>query len=277
MSDRQPESFFAMSAFSGVLAIRIYFAAHPGLPAKDAIAAVKHVAPDDAYHDYDAALVLHECLGDSCDHADVPVFFRHMLATLIQRTNPWWLRLFPYGRVRVKAALSVKELQCFEAAGLFSDAPGPDIREWWDRLQHDARSKDDEARLRQGREGERLTIQYETRRLRNLGIMQPPRWISIDDNTAGYDVHSFDEGRVEPVAKLIEVKSCSRRPVEIFLTRNEWETAMQMAPNYRFHIWILPEEHLIELTPEDMEKHVPQDRGDGVWQTTRINLSPLEP
>jgi hypothetical protein len=103
--------------------------------------------------------------------------------------------------------------------------------------------------------------------------VQPPRWISIDDNTAGYDVHSFDQGPVEPVAKLIEVKSCSRRPQEIFLTRNEWETAMQMAPHYRFHIWILPEERLIELTPEDMERHVPQDRGDGVWQITRITFS----
>jgi len=103
--------------------------------------------------------------------------------------------------------------------------------------------------------------------------VQPPRWISIDDNTAGYDVHSFDQGPVEPVAKLIEVKSCSRRPQEIFLTRNEWETAMQMAPHYRFHIRILPEERLIELTPEDMERHVPQDRGDGVWQITRITFS----
>jgi len=48
---------------------------------------------------------------------------------------------------------------------------------------------------------------------------------------------------------------------------------MQMAPHYRFHIWILPEERLIELTPEDMERHVPQDRGDVVWQITRITFS----
>ena len=48
---------------------------------------------------------------------------------------------------------------------------------------------------------------------------------------------------------------------------------MQMALHYRFHIWILPEGQLIELTPEDLEKHVPQDRGDGVWQITRIAVS----
>jgi hypothetical protein len=173
-----------------------------------------------------------------------------------------------------ESGLSSHEAQCFEAAGLFSEMPDQDVRRWWDMFQQSVRSDDDSRRLQQGRAAEQLTITYETQRLLSLGIENRPRWIALDDNTAGYDVHSFDEGPVEPVAKLIEVKSCARRPQEIFLTRNEWETAMQMAPNYRFHIWILPEEQLIELTPGDVERHVPQDRGNGAWQITRIALPP---
>ena len=106
-----------------------------------------------------------------------------------------------------------------------------------------------------------MTIAYETRAPLPSRDYAPPRWIALDDNSAGYDVHSFDEGPVEPIAKLIEVKSCARRPSEIFLTRNEWETALEREPNYRFHIWILPERELIELTPSDVADHVPQDRG----------------
>jgi hypothetical protein len=273
VTTRRSEILFSMSAFSGLLAIRIYSTAHPGLSLVEVITALKRVSPDDGYHDYEAALVLHDWVESDTEHTHIPTFFRHILTTLIQRTNPWWRRFFPLGRDRVKSVLNSNEQQCFEAAGLFSETPDPEIRKWWDTLQQAARSEDDNKRLLQGREAEQLTIDYETRRLSDLGIPNRPRWIAIDDNTAGYDVHSFDKGPVEPIAKLIEVKSCSRVPEEIFLTRNEWETAVEMAPNYRFHIWILPEEQLIELTPSDIEKHIPLDRGDGLWQITRIAIS----
>lgn len=116
-------------------------------------------------------------------------------------------------------------------------------------------------------------MDHETRRLLALGIPNRPRWVSIDDNTVGYDVHSYDKGTVEPIARLIEVKSCARIDTEIHLTRNEWETAIERAPHYCFHVWILPEERLVELKPEDIEIHVPVDQGNGRWQNTRIALS----
>jgi hypothetical protein len=94
----------------------------------------------------------------------------------------------------------------------------------------------------------------------------------LDDNTAGYDVHSYDPGVVEPVAKLIEVKSSTREPHEIFITRNEWETALERAPYYHFHIWLMPEQTLIELTTGDIRGHIPADHGDGHWQVVKITL-----
>jgi hypothetical protein len=261
-----------MSAFSGLVAFRSYSLAHPELLSQDVITALRRVSADDGYHDYDAALALHEWIDPTFPHLDVEAFLRHAIGILIERTNPGWRRFFLLGRDRVKGALTANEVQCFEAAGLFSDNPSDEIRRWWDDFQEVARSEGEARRLKQGREGERLTFEYEIKRLSAAGIPKRPRWIALDDNTAGYDIHSFDQGPAEPISTLIEVKSCSRVPQEIFLTRNEWETALEMAPNYRFHIWTLPEERLMELTPKELEKHVPMDRGGGKWEITRIVL-----
>jgi hypothetical protein len=270
---RRQESLFTMSAFNGLLAIRRYSREHPGIELPDVITALKHVSADDAYHDYEAAALLHEWVSADQPTDDIPVLFRDTVTVLVRQLNPWWLRMFPLGRERVRSALSTNEAQCFDAAGLLSPTPTAQILQWWDALTRGVRSDEDSKRLAQGRVAEQLTIDYETRRLSELGIPNRPRWISLDDNTAGYDVHSYDKGPVEPIAKLIEVKSCSRGVAEIFLTRNEWETAIERAPHYRFHVWMLPEERLIELTPSDIEVHIPPDRGNGRWQIVKITVA----
>lgn len=272
MTISRNELLFSMSAFDGLLAIRRYRASHPRISLADVVPALKRISPDEGYHDYEAALVLHGWVDESTDHAAIPVFFRQTLSILIERTKPWWVRFATFGRERLRAALTVNEVQCFEAAELFSNAPDAEIMTWWDALAQAVRADDDSSGLFQGREAEQMTIAYETQRLSLLGITNLPRWVALDDNSAGYDVHSFDQGPVEPIARLIEVKSCARRPPEIFLTRNEWETAIEREPNYRFHIWILPEKELIELKPSDVASHIPQDRGNGVWQIVRIGL-----
>lgn len=273
MTLHRQESLFTMSALNGLLAIRRYSMDHPGIVLPEVIAALKRVSADDAYHNYEAALVLHGLVTKTEQPtANIPAFFRDILTILAKETKPWWLRLSPSGRDRVKAAMSSNEAQCLEAAGLFSQTPTPEILQWWDALAQEVRAADESKRLEQGRLAEKLTIDYETRRLSQLGITNRPRWISLDDNTAGYDVHSYEKGPFEPVAKLIEVKSSTRKPSEIFLTRNEWETAIERAPHYRFHIWILPEQELIELTPDNIEAHIPPDQGNGRWQIVKITL-----
>lgn len=272
MSARKHERLLSMSAFNGLLAIRSYAAANPSVPLDDLIWTIRRVFPDDGYHDYEAALILHNRITKEVGHSNIPAFFRNTLTDLIQQEKPWWLRFAPLGRGRLRSALSSNEEQCFEAAELFSGMPDSAALDWWDSLAQSVRADEDSKRLLQGREAEQLTIAYETERLSSLGITTPPRWIALDDNSAGYDVHSFDEGPVVPIAKLIEVKSCSSQPYEIFLTKNEWETALERAPRYRFHVWILPEQQLIELAPGDLSNHVPQDRGNGLWQIVRITL-----
>ena len=264
-----------MSAFNGLLAIRRYLLNHSATPLSDVVAALKRFSADDAYHDYETAVSLNSLLTPDANHSDYAVFFRQTLSAAIQHSSPWWTRLASYGRNRLRAALTENEQQCFEAAHLFSASPSSEILGWWDALAQDARAAENDKRLLQGRTGEQLTIAYETDRLSRLGITTPPRWIALDDNDAGYDVHSFDPGPVAPVAKLIEVKSCAREHCEIYLTRNEWSTAIQRTPHYRFHIWILPERRLVELATEDIAPHIPGDCGKGQWQTMRITL-PLQ-
>jgi hypothetical protein len=233
---------------------------------------VRRILPDDGYHDYAVALILNELVPATADHNDIALFFRETLSAAINDKSPWWTRLAPYGRQKMRDALTVNEEQCFLAAGLFAEPPTSDVLDWWDALAQRAQAIGNENRLRQGRVAEQLTIDYEIDRLARLGIDLSPRWIALDDNFAGYDIHSFDVGPIEPVARLIEVKSCDGLPLEIYLTRNEWETALERAQNYHFHVWKLPEKRLLQLTPADIAEHIPGDGTAGRWQVVKITL-----
>jgi len=270
------ERILSMSALNGLLAIRRYAALHSQVPLTEIISTLKRISPDDAYHDYEMAVVLSGLTSARDEHLqDATALFRDAIWSFIEEARPWWVRLSPWGRERIRTALSTNEEQCFEAAGLFARTPSTVIREWWDELSRKARRADDDRKQQQGRRAEQLTIDYENRRLSGLGITNTVRWVALDDNSAGYDVQSYDIGVVEPIAKLIEVKSSARDSREIFLTRNEWNTAIERVPHYFFHIWLLPEEELIEITPDELRMHIPQDQASGEWQTTKITLRRL--
>jgi hypothetical protein len=267
------EHRLSMSALSGLVAIRRYAIQQPEIPLSEIVSTLKRISPDDAYHDYEAAIVLSALVTDRPAHwDDTAGLFRDAIRGFIEETQPFWMRLSSWGRERVRAALSANEEQCFEAAGLFAEVPSVAIRQWWDELSRKARLSDDDRKLQQGRRAEQLTIVHESQRLAALGITNAVKWVALDDNAAGYDVQSYDEGIVEPIAKLIEVKSTARDSREIFLTRNEWKTAIERVPHYFFHVWLFPEEELIEITPDELRMHIPSDQGTGEWQMTKVSL-----
>jgi hypothetical protein len=198
---------------------------------------------------------------------------RLFLTRLLECDQPPWIVAALRGRSALFSIMPPAAAQCFSLAKLFDSTPDTDAVLWWDKLAESQRS-DENGRLKdRGREGERLTLEYEIRRLSGLGINEKPKWVAIDDEWLGYDVLSYDlKPNGATTNRLIEVKACSGLPLQIFLTRNEWERAIQAKDAYIFHVWYLPTGQLIELDLEHIRSHIPEDQGSGVWREVRIQL-----
>lgn len=268
-----------MSALSALIALQRYMQTHSDAELSDAAIAIPRIDADAAGGDFEAALDIHAIIGPLLTFDDVRADLRATLKQLILYHRPWWIRAVPYGRDRLASAIGRdaevgrNELQCLRAAGLFDEPPSQETVAWWDELAHFVRASQDEQHLLQGRHAERLSIAYEKERLLSLGIDREPRWTSIEDNGAGYDIQSFDAGSYEPVNKLIEVKSTTQNPPRIFLTRNEWDAALRYGEGYVFHIWKLPVALLIECTVHQISKSIPLDQGMGAWKEVEIEIS----
>ncbi len=261
-----------MSALSALLAIRSYSETHIDAPLDEVVEALGRSDADMSAVNFSVGIALHLGLG-SLPFANPSEFFRVTLHEWVVDQLPWWLRLFPYGRERVLPQLKPEEVQCFRSAGLLQDPPPPEVCLWWDRLATLRRSQEDEALTLQGREAERWSMEYENNRLQALGIGLRPKWMAIEDNGAGYDIQSYDPGEVEPVSRLIEVKSSTQTPPKIVITRNEWETAAKFGSAYHFHVWSVPTRQLKELTAAQIEPHIPSDRGNGRWSEIVIPVT----
>jgi len=93
---------------------------------------------------------------------------------------------------------------------------------------------------------------------------------TLEDNTLGYDIRSFDWSGDKIVTRLIEVKSS--KSDTIFITRNEWQNAAGAAPHYCFHVWKIPEARVLEYSVAAIMPHIPLDRGAGEWREVCVFL-----
>lgn len=261
-----------MSAFAALMGLRRYLIDHPGTSPEDAAMSLKRSDADLAAADFRGALNLHNLLSDDVDFSDPVMGLRAGLGILIETHRPWWCRLFPYGRQRLATALTQDELQTFRSAGLFDELPPSNVVEWWDAFSSLMRSLDEEQRNAQGRNGELLSLNFERQRLAELGISEPPKWVALDDNSAGYDIRSYDLTQFGLKNKLIEVKSSQRSPPRLILSRGEWDTAAKYGEAYTFHLWQLPSEKLQILTVAEVAHHIPADTGNGRWLELEIQF-----
>lgn len=136
------------------------------------------------------------------------------------------------------------------------------------------RAENEQQNIKVGREGERRTLAHETQRLKDEGILKKPTWVALEDNHAGYDVHSFQHvggGEIDDLC--IEVKTASYSPTHFILTRLEWDTASKQPNTHIFHIWNLETGALLKLPVSDMGAHMPADIGAGQWREVRVTLN----
>jgi hypothetical protein len=196
---------------------------------------------------------------------------RTALLDVVEATDPPWVQNARFGRRRFLQYAPVEIAQICEEAGLEDGADEGTVA-FWDTLAAKARGLRDVRLNEIGREGERLSLAYETQR-----TGKRPKWIAIDSNEDGYDVLSHiasDDAR----RLCIEVKA-SRQGTHgaLHLTRHEWETALSLL-NFQMHLWDLsqPTPGLAVLGISDIEEHLPADNGLGAWDVAKLPFSAFQ-
>ena len=262
----------SMSTFEAAFVLRRFRRLNPTYSDEQLVESIRSVRSDFYPNDYEAGLALEKIVSPEHDGTIDVVFFRAAIESHITHHNPLWVRFVTGGREHVLRAVEVNGTQCFRNAGLLDAPPSDETSKWWDELAAQVRRDREITLMDQARRAERLSLEFERARLRSLGIQKEPRWVSIEDNSAGYDILSYDPGNIEPTNRLIEVKSSTHRPPRIFITRSEWEAAKTFGSSYVFQIWQLPDATLVQRTVAEMERHIPADNGLGWWTDVQITF-----
>lgn len=259
-----------MGAYSGLRALGDCLADHVGLSEEQAIALIRRTNADVASLDFVGAIEAASIIGRRFDPYNEPPSLEEFIKIILQERWPWWLRVFPLGRDRVISMLSTDQKQCFRSASLLDPLPSETVIAWWDEMNAFVRQHEELGTMLQAREAERLSFERERERLRDLGVEFDPLWVSLEDNTVGYDILSYDLQGGALVNRLVEVKSTSSG--SIYVTRNEWNNAATAGSNYFFHIWKFPSRAFQEFAGLTISKCIPQDRGTGAWQNVKIDI-----
>lgn len=268
------ERLFAMPAFEGLRVLRTYMTMHGCPDLMVASDLVERIEPDAHSLDLDAAQYLASLITPSVANGGAEFYRACIEAVLLKLDHPW-SRIITLGRTRFTNKLRRDELSLFRNAGLLEDPASDDVAEWWAGLFGSIRQQADQKRNERARNAERLTLKHEAQRLSALGIPQRPKWMSLEDNTVGYDVLSYEPGPYGITNRLIEVKSSVASPLRFYVTRNEWEAALRFGDAFVFHIWNLatrpPELHI--RTVKQVQPHVPADNKKGRWQNAEFPVT----
>jgi hypothetical protein len=268
----QIERHGRLSVFLALVRLRYLMAQYPEASLSELGCVAAAISADYATADWTAAHRLAPAFHDLELHEDPPSM-RRFLDRLLVHDQPLWLLTCVRGRAAARSTMPPGVRQCLTFAQVLGGVPDDEAVRWWDRLVGGQREHSNLELKERGRQGERLTLNFETARLREIGITDRPRWMALDDEGLGYDVLSYDrddDGRL--INRMIEVKACSGSRLEIYVTRGEWKLAAAVGHAYRFHVWHLPSQQLAEFSVADLAPHVPQDHGLGTWQQMRIPL-----
>ncbi|MGE4397368.1 MAG: DUF3883 domain-containing protein [Sulfurimonas sp.] len=268
------DSLLTMSSFEGLLALKKYRKSYPNISNNELIKLLKTYSDKNNF-DYKNALLL-ESMTAIEDTSNILLTLRNVIKQLIVNEKPAWGYAVTFGRMEVYNNLTdyPNIRQCFRNAHLFDENPSIEIINWWDNLSQLFRAEEDIKKVQIGRKGEKLSYEYEKKRLQDLSIEKLPKWIALEDNNVGYDIKSFNLGKYGLINKLIEVKTCSTNDITIYLTKHEWKKALEFKTEYYFHIWYLPTKTLqYELSVAEMEQYVLQNKENSEWTSLKISFN----
>lgn len=267
------ERLFSLSTFEGLRLIRKYRAAQPTLPDDELVTLIERVDANGPSLDLRAAIYLESIVGGNIPD-DTTGFYQVCIKAVLIAHQPIWAKAMRSGRKRFVKTLDRNDQDVFSAAGLMDDPPSFLTVQWWDDVQGHSRLITDRQKMEQARQAELLTLEMERKRLQKIGISREPQWLGLDDNFAGYDVLSYEQGPHGLLNRMIEVKSTKASPIEFFVTRNEWDQACKARSVYLFHIWDMRREPPILhiRTVDEVELHIPTDNEKGKWANAKIPI-----
>lgn len=256
------------SAISGLVRLRGRLREEPDLPI-DTACKMLAATYDGAGLDLPSACVLHDLVEPEI--VDRQALYRHVIRLVAVKASPTWCALLRTGRDALRAG-DPDVLVCFQRAGAFDPQPSPSIVAWWDDLASLAYADRDRDRIATGRQAERLSLDYERRRLARHTGAPEPIWKSLDSNAAGYDIQSWNLLEDRWIPKYIEVKGSKWDPPGLHLTRHEWNTAVRHGPTHIFQVWELARCRMAEVSVDEMAAHIPMDNGAGEWEEVIVSL-----
>lgn len=258
-----------MSAFTALRHVRSYMR-DSEVSLETALAQAPYVDASYSPHDYQGAATLHTAIEASNDFQIFEDAIRDALADIVVAEEPSWLSLATRGRQHVLDALTDEAsnehlAQVFRSAGLLAPVPSGPVLDWWDSLAARARAATDARKLASGRSAELRSLEFERSRLHALQCPREPVWIAVQDNSAGFDLESWDIGPDGWTPIAIEVKSFSGRRA-FYLTRHEYETAQRLGGSYRLHLWV--DDELLVIAGADIVATSPSDGALSRWDTS---------
>ncbi len=262
----QPD--LSMSGFLAYTSLLSVMKEREGLAPTDAIKIIRSARQSCSSLNFNLGLLYGQIFGWQLEIPPSAEGLREFTALYVARFKPYWLHAVPSGWARLRSVATENTLQCLREAGGMSADIDSDTLRWWDSLAAQARADSDIKKMENARKAEKLSYDYEIRRTRSLGIRYTPLWVSLEDNSVGYDILSFDLVGGTTRRMMIEVKSTTSNTV--YITRNEWRNAEAAKGFSLFHIWRLPEAKLLTVTPEILQAHIPVDSGSGQWQQASI-------
>jgi hypothetical protein len=153
---------------------------------------------------------------------------------------------------------------------LLESRTGEEATSFWADLKSADKKINDAALKKIGDAAEGWSLLFEVERLNSIGLAELAEriaWISRDSDLHGYDILSFSGEPFNPNERRhIEVKRAKVvRPgfVSFYLSRNEFDRAVEFADRYLFHIWwkdgavnrmnlsVLPSKDVVTIAPQD--------------------------